>query len=464
MINELTISDSDANLICSRNEGQFLDFKSTEITPSKLTRTLSALANSDGGEVLVGIAENKKKTATWKGFDTVEAANAHIQVIEKLFPVGTNVAIDMLGCASRAGFVLRCEVNKTTDVKVASDGIPYIRRGAQNLPQKTAEEVRRLELNKGIHSYEDEILNVDPGEIENSAKVIEFLLEIVPRAEPEPWLRKQKVIIDDRPTVAGCLLFADEPQTALPKSGVKLYRYRTTDQQGTRETLDGTPKTIEGCLYEQIYAAVQQTLEITESIPVFGDSGLEKISYPNEAIHEVVTNALIHRDYSVNDDVHIRIFDNRIEVQSPGLLPAHVSEKNILDERFARNPKIVRLLNKFNNPPNQDVGEGLNTAFEAMRGLKLKDPIVQQRDNNVVVILRHEKLGTPEEAILEYLQHNSEINNSTARAITYIGSENTIKRIFIKMMKAGVIERIPDRPLAKTGYVKGPNFPDEDKD
>jgi ATP-dependent DNA helicase RecG len=63
----------------------------------------------------------------------------------------------------------------------------------------------------------------------------------------------------------------------------------------------------------------------------------------------------------------VRIFDSRIEVQSPGRLPAHVTPKNILDERFARNGALVRLLNKFPDPPNRDAfpihaAEGLRTA------------------------------------------------------------------------------------------------------
>jgi ATP-dependent DNA helicase RecG len=192
---------------------------------------------------------------------------------------------------------------------------------------------------------------------------------------------------------------------------------------------------------------------------VLGQKGLEKITFPTEAVHEILTNAVIHRDYSINDDVHVRIFDNRIEIQSPGKLPGHVTVANILDERTARNPKLVRLLNKFRNPPNKDVGEGLNTAFEAMRGLKLKDPVIEQGDNSLVVTLRHEKLGTPEEIIVEYLRGHDEINNTIAREICFIGSENTMKRVFQKMMTSKLIERVPGRPLNKTGYVRGANFP-----
>ncbi|WP_445305523.1 ATP-binding protein [Microcoleus sp. herbarium2] len=65
------------------------------------------------------------------------------------------------------------------------------------------------------------------------------------------------------------------------------------------------------------------------------------------------------------------MFDNRIEIENLGKLPGHVTVKNILKEQYARNGAIVRIINKFPNPPNKDVGEGLNTAFQAMAKLRL---------------------------------------------------------------------------------------------
>jgi ATP-dependent DNA helicase RecG len=73
-----------------------------------------------------------------------------------------------------------------------------------------------------------------------------------------------------------------------------------------------------------------------------------------------------------------------------------VTEENILREQSARNPKIVRLINKFPNPPNKDVGEGLNTAFEAMEKLRLKKPEIEEKENSVVVYVAHSPLGSPE--------------------------------------------------------------------
>ena len=84
---------------------------------------------------------------------------------------------------------------KNSDIKHAFDNIPYLRRGAQNLPQNSPERLERLRYSKGIISYEDQIINADPITISNSLAAIEFSLEIIPSAEPETWLRKQKVIV-----------------------------------------------------------------------------------------------------------------------------------------------------------------------------------------------------------------------------------------------------------------------------
>ena len=85
--------------------------------------------------------------------------------------------------------------------------------------------------------------------------------------------------------------------------------------------MDFDPISIEGCAYNQIKTAVAETAKLVESIRVRTSKGLERISYPVVAIHEIVTNAVLHRDYSVADDIHIRIFDNRAEVLEEPELP-----------------------------------------------------------------------------------------------------------------------------------------------
>ena len=152
---------------------------------------------------------------------------------------------------------------------------------------------------------------------------------------------------------------------------------------------------------------------------------------------------MIHRDYSIADDVHVRIFDNRIEVQSPGRLPAHVTPKNILNERFARNGAIVRLLNKFPDPPNRDVGEGLNTAFEKMHQLGLREPSIEERDSDLLVTIYHEPLASPEQRVMKHLEKNETIRNKKARELSYIKDADQMKRILQKMAEVGEIEKVP---------------------
>ncbi len=432
-----------------------MDLKAKEVRPAKLTKLLSAFSNADGGELYVGISENTRtKERLWEGFATQEDANSHIQTLEEFFPLGEYSYI-FLQSEGHRGYVLQVTSPKTATVKKASDGIAYLRRGPQSLPQQTHEQMQRLERNKGITSFENETITVPTAIISDSLATVEFMIEVIPTAEPESWLKKQLVIRDNKPTVAGIILFADEPQAVLPKRcGVKIYRYATSEPEGTRETLVFDPFTIEGHAYSQIKESVAKTVKIIEELNVMGPQGLEKAKYPREALHEILANAVLHRDYGITDDIHIRIFENRIEVESPGRLPAHITVSNILDERYARNGTIVRLLNKYPDAPNKDVGEGLNTAYQAMRLIELKEPIIIEKENSVMVTLRHEPIAPPEELVLEYLINHDTINNSKAREITFIGSENKVKRVFERLIERGEIERIPELRGRATAYRK----------
>ncbi len=401
-----------------------------------------------GGELYIGIAENITLPFPhkWDGFAKPEDANAHLQVFENLFPLGEDYLYNFLSHPSKTGLILQVAVRKTKTVVKAHDGIAYIRRGAQCLPVDTPAKFALLERNKGITSFENEPVSVELDKVCNSTTAIKFILEVVPTSEPELWLRKQELIKDDKPTVGGVVLFADLPQAILPKrSGIKIYRYKTSDAEGTRDTLVGDPISVEGCAYDLIKQTVDITKQIIGNIQILGTKGLEPVTYPTETLHEVITNAVLHRDYSIADDVHVRIFDNRVEVESPGRLPAHITPKNILAERFARNGSIVRIINKFPNPPNKDVGEGLNTAFEAMRNLRLKDPVVIEQANSVLVQIKHERLASAEDVIMEYLDNNKLITNRVARGLTGIRSENSMKNVFIRLRDRGLIKQVPGR-------------------
>lgn len=458
-MNIVKLDQIEVGKLFSRSENHFMDFKAKAIAPGKLTRTLSAFANSEGGELLIGIEEpSSGGKKVWEGFSSVEDANAHVQIIEKLFPLGVGVRSQFLIADDQKGLILHVEIQKSRDIIKTATNEVYVRRGAQNLPVSTSESLERLRLNKGIASFESQTINVPIDLISNSEDIIGFMLDVVPHQEPERWLKKQMLVVDEKPTVAGAVLFAEEPQALIPKRcGIKLYRYGTIESEGTRESLVGLPDTIEGCAYRQIYAAVAATKEIVEGIRKMTSLGLVSVAYPEETLHEIITNAVLHRDYSIPDDIHIRIYDNRIEVESPGTLAGHITPQNILDERFSRNGNIVRIINKFPNPPNKDVGEGLNTAFRAMKLLQLKDPEILQKESSVLVMIKHEQLASPEDRIMKYLDSHESISNGDAREICVIREDWRIRAIFGRMVSAGMIEKIPGSTTSNTAYRKKNN-------
>ena len=103
-----SVTAEEADLILSIEENHFVDLKGISITPSKLTRTVSALANAEGGEIFVGIDEDPSiGLRVWRGFKRIEDANAHIQTLEALAPLGDDIVFNFIHSDIHDGFVLR---------------------------------------------------------------------------------------------------------------------------------------------------------------------------------------------------------------------------------------------------------------------------------------------------------------------------------------------------------------------
>lgn len=452
------IDTEQAMHILTVQESFLNDIKAKEIKPAKLSETVSAFANAAGGDIYIGISENKTAgTRAWDGFSDPEEANDIAHTLFQAHPFGNHLKVEFLKAPGHSGLVMHLSINKVKEIVKSSSGEVFVRVNAGKQKINTPDKLKRLELDKGVVTFENEWVEAPLRALENSASIIHFLINIIPSGEPETYLRNQELIKDGYAKVCGALLFCDEPAIYLPKRcSIKIMRYRTKEEDIGREFLDGTPLTIEGDSYNLIYRAVEATKNIVEGVQKLGESGLEIVIYPDETLHEIVTNAVLHRDYSIIADTQIRVFDNRIEVESPGKLPGHVTVANILDTQSARNPALVRLINKFPEPPNKDVGEGLNTAFRAMELLRLKPPLIIEKESSVLVVIRHESLGSPEEIVMSYMESNGEITNSIARDLTGIKSENTMKNVFLRLKSRGLLEPIPERKGAASAWRKPP--------
>jgi ATP-dependent DNA helicase RecG len=173
-----SITPAQAERLIDFEEGQFGDVKAVEARPSKLTEDISAFANADGGELYIGIDGEDETTGrkrAWRGFDNPEKANAHLQVFDERYPAGEDFHYEFLQCEGSPGILLHVIVAKTRGVVLASNNIPYLRRGAQSIPQTSHDARRRLEYAKGVHSYESEPLNNELSLVTESDVVREFV-------------------------------------------------------------------------------------------------------------------------------------------------------------------------------------------------------------------------------------------------------------------------------------------------
>ena len=234
---------------------------------------------------------------------------------------------------------------------------------------------------------------------------------------------------------------------------MKVARYETKVERPDRKHLSGVPLTIEAPAYQLIEQTIAEVQRLIEAVSVLKPNGeFEQLSYPPEALKEVIVNAVIHRDYNISDDIVIRVFDDRVEVKSPGRLAGHMTLDNLLTDRFSRNPTINRLINKYPDPPNKDIGEGLKTTMRSMAEAKLKPPRFAQEDNYFVVTIEHTPLARPQEIVLQFLAGHDEITNAIARELTGINSENTMKEVFYDLRDTGVIERVPGKAGNKSAW------------
>lgn len=439
-------------------EDWLIDKKGKGIKPSKLSKTVSAFANTNGGDIYLGIAHGEDKTVYyWDGFDSEENMNQHIEVVSNMFGTYEDFSITTYQSKVDNTFILHIVIHKTQKIIYASDDKAYVRHGVQNLPCDTDEKLMRLHMDKGLSSFEDEYTKLNLDDIKNSKILLNFLLKVAPSTTTYDWLRSQKVMNSNANiSVAGVLLYDECPQATLPKqSAIKILRYHTEEANGTRETLDsGFPVTLEGDIYSLIHDAVSKTKEIVENSGVVGESDTEIKEYPEITLHEIITNAVLHRDYSIKKDIQIRIFTNRVEIESPGKLPGHITLENILQEQCARNPKIVRLISKFPLPPNKDVGEGLNSAFDAMKQMQLKEPKIEETESSVIVTIKHERLADAETVVWEYLQTHSTISNEIARSLTGITDANKMKGVFYRMRNQGKIKIVEGTKSSATLWEK----------
>jgi ATP-dependent DNA helicase RecG len=169
--------------------------------------------------------------------------------------------------------------------------------------------------------------------------------------------------------LAGLLVFGRDPQRHRPASVVKAVSFVGNDPAGDkyRDSED-----FRGCLRDMHKGAMSfltRNLRHLQGKKGFNTEG--DIEIPLAALEELVVNMLLHRDYFISAPWRIMIFDNRIEIISPGALPNSLTVENIRNGvSIVRNPLIVSFATK--ELPYRGIGTGIRRALAAAPSLELE--------------------------------------------------------------------------------------------
>ena len=363
-------------------EDQWFERKAGRISARDLAVPLVAMANAEGGYVVVGINDG-----------TVDGVAApHLNALRQAAqdftsPVVRCTATQLSTSDGRVVLVLR--VNPGEHVHETAKGEVYLRIGDESRKLGYAQR-RELEFDRGSAPFDGTAVGAEVTDLDRK-QVTAYQKSIGSRA-PEGMLAARDLLTrDGRLTVAGWLLFAKRPQSLFPSAVVRVLQYADTDR-GTGAAMslyEGRDMRCEGSVSEQITQAVELIERWVPKVQALAPSGRfePRTIIPRDVWLEGLVNAVLHRSYSIaGDHVRVEIFPNRIEIENPGRFPGLADPSRPLAiSRYARNPRIARVCSDLGIA--RELGEGIKRIFTQMRTLGLTDPIYSQGSGSVRLVL-----------------------------------------------------------------------------
>lgn len=189
---------------------------------------------------------------------------------------------------------------------------------------------------------------------------------------------------DGKLSLGALLLFAKNPQRFRPLFTIHCIAIKGNSLSGDSYRDEKEPFTGNiQIVYEKAHSFIIQNLKETQKGGSFNSSG--ELEIPIEAIEELLVNALVHRDYFINSNIKVFIFDNRIEIISPGKLPNTLTIDNLkAGVSLARNPILYSNLSYL--LPFKGAGSGIMRAFKKYPDIELINDI--ERELFISVIKR----------------------------------------------------------------------------
>ena len=459
----------------TESENKYFDRKSGQIRITELAQHISALANADGGTVVIGISDKKR---TLEGINSYgdDKINEFINAPKdccKPMPRYQEEFIDIINDAGEADRLLLLHIEPSIDQIIrTSNDRTYLRIGDKS-KEMLGENLRNLEYAKGSRHFEDEINQY--AQIEDlDEDLIAVYKEHIGAEELDTnqvlcargFIQKQEG--KEYLTNAAILLFAKNIMKFYPNCRIRFLRIDGREMQVGAKLNIVKDKNIDLPILRildnaKAYIADQLREFTTQDLKT--GKFIEAPEYPEFPWLEGIVNAVAHRDYAMTGAyIKVSMYDDRLEIESPGCLPDVVSVDNIRYTRFSRNPKISRVLTEFGWV--RELNEGVKKIFSDMEEYKLDAPEYSDSANTVKLLLKNnidtrmayrnialdkasdeaineainEALNDDEKAIINVLRADSKVSQIEIAKRTGF-SRSKVQRIMKNLTENNVVQR-----------------------
>lgn len=332
-----------------------------------IAETLVAFANAEGGIIVIGVDFSGRPNRQVVAEEVEGALN---QAIMQCRPP---VEVDWQQQDLPGGCIVILRVARSPELHALVDGRVLVRHRTENRPMG-GEAIRHLAATKSSGDFETDVV---PGTslLDFDQHVLEeYFQRRLERGRKPPAGSLETHLVetgamteDGQATVSGLLLFGKRPQIYMPQSGVLFIKFHGKEPRG-RDGLAGYGRRVEiegplARVMERAWNLVWDEMKI-EAV-VNGLKREEVPEYPRFAVREALINALCHRDYRLKGRrVEIRMYEDRLEVISPGGLPGYMTLDNLVEEHFSRNPRLVAGLFEWGYI--EELGLGIDRMIEEM--------------------------------------------------------------------------------------------------
>ncbi|MBK9012805.1 MAG: putative DNA binding domain-containing protein [Saprospiraceae bacterium] len=332
--------------LIAQGENLALEFKREDVTADSVAKEMVAFANAGGGILLIGIEDDGQLSGILNSkIDEAWAVNiARNNIIPALNIMASFVKVDEKN-------ILFIEVPKGKDKPYQTNKFQFLIRVGSTNRVATQTELLRLFQHSGALHYDKLGVESTSESMLNYSKVSHYFnifniqFDTETPEQREKLLRNADILTEDgKLTVAGTLCFSLNPSKYLYQTGVIFAHFNgeaITDELIDRQEIIGTLDYV----IDTSLAVVKNNLKVPSKI-VGAKREEQPPAFSDKTLREVITNACVHRDYSIaGSQIRILLFNNRLEVHSPGRLPNTITiDKVKVGASYPRNPVIASFL------------------------------------------------------------------------------------------------------------------------